>query len=111
MNRSGPELEFGLAGGFSLSVLVPFLMFVLLGWPGCVDPCVDDSAEGTDNSCYCEAFDPEEIGQPGVRQPFNTWSNLYALFTGAFLAGMIYFNRRAGLPQGSNRISRCLLLL
>ena len=83
------------------ATLLPFLLFVGLGWPGDADSCVTEVTEDADNTCYCEAFDPDEIGEPGVRQPFNTWSNLYSLLTGSILAVFVYRNRTAGSSSRS----------
>lgn len=106
MSRDGPAREFGVAGGFALAVLLPFLLFVALGWPGDEDPCVTQRTSEAGNTCYCEEFDRADVGEPGVRQPFNTWSNLYSVITGAILALFVYRNRANGLPSGANRM-RC----
>lgn len=83
------------------AILLPFLLFVLLGWPGEVNSCVTEASADADNTCYCEAFDPGDIGEPGVRQPFNTWSNLYSLLTGGFLAFIVWWNRTRGASTSS----------
>ncbi len=88
----------------TLGVLIPFSCFVALGWPGSPDPCVTDSSPERSNTCYCEAFNPDEIGEPGIRQPFSTLSNLYSIVTGGILAGFIFFYRSRGFPPGSNRM-------
>lgn len=95
--------ELSLLAGFSLAVLLPLLIFVAAGWPGAQDPCVTDVSEDATNSCYCEPFEPAEIGERGVRQPFNTWSNLYALLTGLFVAWRVYQHRQNRL-RGTNRM-------
>ncbi len=77
------------------ATFLPFLMFVALGWPGDADSCVTEVTDDADNTCFCEAFDPDEIGDSGVRQPFNTWSNVYSLVTGGILALLVYRNRSA----------------
>lgn len=87
------------------AILLPFLLLVLLGWPGDPDSCITRTTDDAANSCYCEAFDPEEIGEPGVRQPFNTWSNLYSLLTGGFLALVVWRNRSRG-SSTSSRMGR-----
>ena len=58
-------------------VLGVFLIFVAVGWPGGPDDCIYD----TPDTCFCEAFVAAEVeaGAPGVRQPVNTWFNLYAI--------------------------------
>lgn len=94
------ELVWG--SGFSAAVLIAFLAFVAFGWPGGENDCLEPDEHGH-NSCYCEAFVEADIGKPGVRQPFNTWSNLYSLATGALLGFIIWWNRRNGLPASPNR--------
>lgn len=96
--------ELLVAVGFSALVLIPFLLFVSAGWPGQENSCVTNRAPGQANSCYCEEFDRTDILQnrPGVRQPFNTWSNLYALVTGGIVAWFVYKNRKSG--AGGNRM-------
>jgi hypothetical protein len=97
--------EFTVAATFSAAVLSIFMIFVAAGWPGAQNSCVTDRDGGKRaNTCYCEPFVTQDIGKPGVRQPFNTWSNLYALLTGAGLALAVYLYRRGGLPSGSNRM-------
>jgi hypothetical protein len=88
----------------TLAVLAPFFLFVAFGWPGSPDSCVFERTATASNTCYCELFKQAEIGKPGVRQPFNTWSNLYSIGAGAFLAVMVYLNRAHGLPAGRNRM-------
>jgi hypothetical protein len=97
--------ELAVAAGFSTFVLGLFLVFVAAGWPGRENSCVTDTDGGKRaNTCYCEPFKRADIGKPGVRQPFNTWSNLYSILTGGALALVVYLNRRNGLPAGSNRM-------
>ncbi len=87
-------------GGFALAVLLLFFVFVANGWPGDMDSCISDNdakkPSVTDNTCYCEPFDIKDVKNhlPGVRQPFNTFSNLYALGTGAFLVFTVWKQRR-----------------
>lgn len=105
-------VEFGVAGGFSLAILLPFLLFVALGWPGEPDPCISERSGTADNTCYCEQFDRAEIGEPGVRQPFNTWSNLYSILTGAFVAFFVYCERALRIESPRPQLTledRCLL--
>ncbi len=73
-------------------LLGAFAFFVANGWPGTPHRCTTT----TPNSCYCEAFDTEQLrrGAPGVRQPVNTWSNLYALLSSFVIALCIYSDRR-----------------
>lgn len=71
-----------------------FLVFVLVGWPGAPDNCVFD----TPNTCYCEAYDMADVlgNAPGVRQPVNTWFNLYAIFSSLLVAIGVYTDRKEG---------------
>jgi len=81
-------------GGSTVLLLVLFLIFVATGWPGDVNSCVHD----TPNSCYCEAFNLHDAitGTSGVRQPVNTWFNLYSILTSGIVALFVYFDRKAG---------------
>jgi hypothetical protein len=74
-------------------VLGPFLVFVNNGWPGRVSECTTT----VPNTCFCEAYDLKAVQAhaPGVRQPVNTWSNLYALITSFIVSLVIFFDRRA----------------
>ena len=74
-------------------VLGVFLIFVAVGWPGGPDDCIYD----TPDTCFCEAFVAAEVeaGAPGVRQPVNTWFNLYAIVTSFIVALFVYFDRKA----------------
>jgi hypothetical protein len=89
-------------GAGILLVLGAFLMFVLVGWPGKVNNCVDQASNG----CYCEAFNLNDAvtGAPGVRQKVNTWFNLYAIGTSFVVALFIFFDR-SGSSSYSNLIS------
>ncbi|HUP20563.1 MAG TPA: hypothetical protein VM778_11490 [Gemmatimonadota bacterium] len=87
------------------AILLPFLLFVLLGWPGEANSCIQATPEVTD-TCYCEAFDPGEIGDSGVRQPFNTWSNLYSLLTGGLVALAVWWTRTRGSSSYTSRMGR-----
>lgn len=74
------------------ALLIAFLAFVWLGWPG--DP---DSCTLTDpNGCFCEAYDSVavQIGAAGVRQTSNTWFNLYAVVTASLVAVQVSADRR-----------------
>ncbi|TID20249.1 hypothetical protein E2P81_ATG07550 [Venturia nashicola] len=75
----------------AVTILLLFSLFVRYGWPGSPDPCT--TAEPT-NTCWCEAFEPSDIGTPGVRQSVNTWSNLYALFTSLLVATVVCLDRQ-----------------
>jgi hypothetical protein len=74
-------------------IMVPFLLFVALGWPGTPNSCIN---EKPNDGCFCEHYDRADVlkGAPGVRQPVNTWFNLYAIFTAAIVAGGVYFDRK-----------------
>jgi hypothetical protein len=78
-------------------VLLPFLMFVWLGWPGAPDSCTLTDPNG----CFCEAYDPGAVQARagGVRQPSNTWFNLYALATASLVAVQVSADRRR--PSGT----------
>jgi hypothetical protein len=69
-----------------------FLLFVFAGWPGTPDNCIFD----TPNSCYCEAFNTADVlaHAPGVRQPVNTWFNLYAIFSSLLVAIGVHADRK-----------------
>ncbi len=105
-------------GGIIL-VMVPFLIFAYgTGWPPHPDSCIpqsvvdalkaninaltDSTAVATDfktnNTCYCENFDPAATlsWSKHVRQPFNTWLNLYAIITSLVVVIYIMLDRRAG---------------
>ena len=96
--------ELIVGGGFSSAVLALFLVFVAAGWPGSADECVGDTSTGASNTCWCEAFDAREIGKPGVRQPFNTWSNLMALVYGAIVGVGMWWTRTHSPARADNRM-------
>jgi hypothetical protein len=79
-----------------------FLLFAyVLGWPPDVNSCT------LTGECYCERFDlaalqlAESRGTPwkDVQQPVNTYSNLYAIVSAAFVAWRVSGDRRAGSPR------------
>jgi hypothetical protein len=81
-----------------------FLVFVFAGWPGTPDNCVLDSP----NTCYCEAYDTADVlgNAPGVRQPVNTWFNLYAVFSSLLVAIGVHADRKEfGSGAAPNLIS------
>ena len=82
-----------VVGSFLLLGEILFLAYGT-GWPATPDACM------LGGDCYCEYFDPRdaETGARGIRQPINTWSNLYALFTAAFVAWRIMRDRKDGRP-------------
>jgi hypothetical protein len=73
-------------------VLLPFLIFVAAGWPGDRDSCIDSA------SCFCEAFSVADVDAhaSGVRQPVNTWFNLYSLLTAGLVALVVHLDRKDG---------------
>ncbi|RDI87426.1 hypothetical protein Vi05172_g2498 [Venturia inaequalis] len=90
----------------SVILLLFFLLFVRYGWPGSPDPCT--TTEPTD-TCWCEAFEPSDIGTPGVRQAANTWSNLYALFTSLLVAIVVCLDRQKARDSPQNSGSKNLI--
>jgi hypothetical protein len=81
-------------------ILGTFLIFVAAGWPGTENSCIYPTHDTPPkpNSCYCEQFDRHAaLGHGGgVRQPVNTWFNLYSILTGFLVALIVYFDRNAG---------------
>ncbi|KQY92464.1 hypothetical protein ASD21_13770 [Caulobacter sp. Root1455] len=104
-----------VAWGVCLVVLmVPFLIFVSVGWPANPDDCTNivnhvqvvplvDGVPDVDHpdSCYCEAFDPAQVdtGAAGIRQPVNTLSNLYAIASSLVLVFLIRRDRESGVVK------------
>ncbi|HLM03092.1 MAG TPA: ceramidase domain-containing protein [Pyrinomonadaceae bacterium] len=82
-------------------ILIAFFIFVATGFPGEKDTCVDDRPH---NTCYCEKYNEREINQPGIRQPSNTWFNLYAVGTSFLVALFIYFDRKKYAGSAPNVI-------
>ncbi len=80
-------------GGGIVLVLGMFLIFVAPGWPGPANKCITDTPA---DSCYCEAFNPTQVvsGASGVRQPVNTWFNLYSIITSLVVAVVVYSDRK-----------------
>lgn len=89
-----PYRSFIVWGAGTAAVMIPFLLFVALGWPGAPDSCVYDDPP----SCYCEKFELADVlaHKPGVRQPGNTWFNLYAVLTSGLVALVLFLDRRSG---------------
>ncbi|HKQ78745.1 MAG TPA: ceramidase domain-containing protein [Blastocatellia bacterium] len=75
-------------------ILGAFMVFVLAGWPGEANGCIKPAGRQPD-SCYCEQFDRAAIlrNDGGVRQPVNTWFNLYSIFTSLLVAYFVYLDR------------------
>ncbi len=72
-NGMCPELVIGLIG---LAVVMgAFFVFALLRWPGAWD---EETADGAKPSVYGERVHYDAI----IRQPYNTWSNLFAVALG-----------------------------
>lgn len=92
--------EWLITGSFAFVVLLAFFICVGMGWPGTPDSCIPkgdlQKAHSPKNTCYCEPFNVQDVVNhvPGVRQPFNTFSNLYVLGTGAFLVFVAWKQRR-----------------
>ena len=88
--------------GVSTAVLlVVFLIFVAVGWGKDPNSCIDEKPH---DGCFCEHYDRADVlkGAPGVRQPVNTWFNLYAIITASIVAFVVYFDRKklgSGTPQ------------
>lgn len=106
-----PIRGFFVWGGGMLLILIPFFLFVGLGWPAHPDSCtnIHDGVqvipfiEGTTtpdvqhpDTCYCEAFKVEDVvqGKGGVRQPTNTFSNFYSIFTSLGLVLWMRWDRK-----------------
>lgn len=85
---------------FAGVVLLMFFICAAMGWPGDPDTCITaaqlKNPNAINTSCYCEPFKVQDVVNqvPGFRQPFNTFSNLYVLGTGAFLVFVTYQQRR-----------------
>ena len=88
-------------GAGIILVLGPFLAFVAAGWPGDPNSCIYQ----TPNTCYCEAFNRAAVerGAPGVRQPVNTWFNLYSILTSFIVALMVFLDRQSGYAPNPMR--------
>lgn len=56
------------------------------------------SIKGSTNTCYCEAFSVSDAAshKGGVRQPVNTWFNLYSIGTSFVVALFVCFDRNQG---------------
>lgn len=70
-----------------------FLIFAYgTGWPAFVDSCWDEG------KCYCERIDIDAVraGATGIRQPVNTWFNLYAILTSVLVAIFMGVDRARG---------------
>lgn len=108
--------SFIIWGGSAVLILGLFLGFVLGGWPGEANSCIPKEALAlaappahasaaarlqyqdktvNQSTCYCEAFWLPDVvsGAPGVRQPVNTWFNLYSLITSFVVALFVYLDR------------------
>lgn len=82
------------AGAAVLLLAILFFAFVT-GWPAYPDSCIDGG------NCYCEHFNLADVqaGARGIRQPVNTWSNLYALVTAGIVALFLCLDRSEGAPN------------
>ncbi len=85
-------------------ILGVFLIFVAAGWPGAPDGCISE----TPNTCFCEAFNLADVtaGAPGVRQPINTWFNLYSILSSLIVALFVYLDRRQFRSGGAPNLIR-----
>jgi hypothetical protein len=93
-----------------------FLLFVAIGWPGAPNSCLNfDPAtqtlflkDGVYDQCYCEQYTLADIlrNAGGVRQPVNTWFNMYSLITSFIVALYIYLDRVAKSTQNVIRSSK-----
>src|ERR1041385_2821928 len=102
------------AGTFVL--LLVFLIFMAVGWPGKPDTCTNiDPATGVQtaqaagdppDTCYCEHFSVSDVfhNKGGIRQPVNTWFNLYAILTSLLVAWQIWRDRQVN--SGENPMKR-----
>src|SRR5262245_41267096 len=68
-------------------MLLPIFILFATGFPGVRNACL------AANTCYCEAVRAADVGTPGVRQPINTWSNLYASGTALLVAFVAFYTR------------------
>ena len=95
---------FAVLGFGATLVVVPFLIFVATGWPGQASGCFREMPD----SCYCEHFDPLDVLRhaAGVRQPVNTWFNLYSLVTASLVALRVYFDRKRGALRPTRNLMR-----
>jgi len=77
-------------------ILGVFMIFVGVGWPGEANECIDPTDDASD-SCFCETFSRSDVTShaSGVRQPVNTWSNLYAVLTSLLVALVIFRDRKS----------------
>ncbi|HSK72645.1 MAG TPA: ceramidase domain-containing protein [Pyrinomonadaceae bacterium] len=91
-------------GAAAVLILAVFLGFVLAGWTGEPDKCIDEKP----TTCYCEDFNRKDVlsGAPGVRQPVNTWFNLYAIGTSFLVALFVYFDRERFSSGGAPNLIR-----
>src|ERR1044072_386898 len=92
---------------FAGVLLLMFFICAAMGWPGDPDTCITQAQlknpNAVNTSCYCEPFKVQDVvkHEPGFRQPFNTFSNLYVLGTCAFLVFVTYKQR---VRREANRI-------
>jgi hypothetical protein len=72
-----------------------FITFVSIGWPGNPASCVYEVPPY--HGCSCESFSIEDVetGEPGVRQPVNTWCNVVlTVVTSGFVAWRMSQDRK-----------------
>lgn len=86
--------------GFGIIIVLgAFLIFVAAGWPGDENNCVNEKP----HECFCEEFKKSDVlkGASGVRQPVNTWFNLYAIATSFVVALFVYLDREKFASGGT----------
>ncbi len=96
---------FIVLGIAAVVILVPFFIFVAVGWPGSPNDCIN---ERPNDGCFCEHFERADVlsGKPGVRQPVNTWGNFYAFITAGIVAFGVYFDRKRFGSGGAPNLIR-----
>jgi len=85
-------------GGIVVLLGVFLFMAYVTGWPASPDSCVS-------TGCYCEAFNLADVqaGARGIRQPVNTWGNLYAIVTSGIIAIVLGIDRYRGAAGNAMR--------
>lgn len=88
-----------------LIVFIPFMGFVIFGWPGEPNACLIENGPA---GCFCEFVNEPDVrnNRGGVRQPANTWSNMYALITAFVVAFGLSRDRKLApsVPRAQNLI-------
>lgn len=84
-----------------VALMTLFLLFAyVIGWPAWIDDCAK-------TGCYCEHYDLAAVqaGARGVRQPINTWFNLYAILTSGVMMVLLGIDRWKGNSGNAMRSS------